>query len=127
MRVASYRNTEASIRRIRQMREPPVVATAPVEVEQPEPVVYQSEYQKIEARAIKLFRVTRADLRSKRRQEALSFARQFVMYWAYRRTTLSCPQIGRLLGKRDHTSILHGKGAYVEKRAAMGRTLRPAR
>ena len=33
-------------------------------------------------------------------------------------------QIGRWLGGRDHTTILHGKRAYVAKRAAQGRTLR---
>lgn len=95
-----------------------------------EPVVIEfprTEYRKIEEIALRVFKVSRSELRSKRRHSTLVLARQFVMYWAARRTLLSYPQIGKMLGGRDHTSIIHGKGAYVEKRASMGRTLRKAR
>jgi chromosomal replication initiation ATPase DnaA len=64
------------------------------------------------------------DICSARRNRKTSFARQAVFYWACRRTKLSLPQIGRRLGGRDHTTILHGKQAYVGKRAHQGRTLR---
>jgi chromosomal replication initiator protein len=71
--------------------------------------------------------VSKYDVLSNRRNAELVFARHAVMYWACRRTGLSLPQIGRLLGGRDHTTILHGKRAYVAKRAKQGRTLRPVR
>jgi chromosomal replication initiation ATPase DnaA len=153
MHMVAYRNTEASIREIRarktQLRETARVAgelaamqrriealQAKVnEVSKPviiddhwsrSPVV-KSVFQRIEARACKLFRVKRAELYSCRRQRKLALARHFVMYWACRLTTLSLPQIGRLMGGRDHTTILHGRDAYPQKRAAMGRHLREVR
>lgn len=84
-------------------------------------------YSDIERRAIKLFKITRAELHSNRRNREIVFARQFVMYWAARLTNLSLPQIGRLIGGRDHTTVLHGRKNYARKRAEMGRYLRDAR
>lgn len=81
----------------------------------------------IEAKAIKLFGISKRELRSNRRNREIVFARQFIMYWTARLTEMSLPQIGRLMGGRDHTTVLHGKGAYVKKRASMGRSLKPAR
>lgn len=74
-------------------------------------------------RMCKVFDVSPAEMVSNRRARHLILARQAIMYWAYRRTTMSLPQIGKRL-RRDHTTVLHGKDAYVEKRAAMGRKLR---
>lgn len=120
MFIASYRNTEAGIRARQQPKREAVILEFP----QALPL---SEFQKIEARAMKLFRITRIQLRATRAQRSMTLARQFVMYWACRRTSLSLPQIGRLMGGRDHTTILAGRRAYVAKRAKMGRTLKEAR
>ena len=68
--------------------------------------------------------VPRAAIMADRRNKRLVFARHAVIYWVCRRTRFSLPQIGRMLGGRDHTTILHAKKSYVAKRAAMGRTLR---
>lgn len=84
-------------------------------------------YHTIEARALRVFKITRAELRSDRRHREIVFARQFIAYWAVRRTSLSLPQIARLMGGIDHTTVLHGKRTYPEKREKMGRYLRPAR
>lgn len=73
---------------------------------------------------MRLFKVGRAELRSARRRRDLVLARQFIMYWMARLTTYSLPQIGRLIGNRDHTTVLYGKRSYVAKRAKMGRSLR---
>jgi chromosomal replication initiation ATPase DnaA len=70
--------------------------------------------------------VSKHDLLSNRRDPNLVFARHAVIYWVCRRTNMSLPQIGRMLG-RDHTTCLHGKRVYIEKRAKQGRTLRPVR
>jgi len=61
------------------------------------------------------------------RSRHVVFARQAVMYWAVRLSGRSLPEIGRALGGRDHTSIIHGSLAYPAKRAAQGRTLRVIR
>lgn len=90
-------------------------------------VVIKSKFQRIEERASKVFGVSIPALKSVRRNRKVSDARQFVMYWAMRTTSLSTTQIGRLMGGRDHTTILHGKRAYVERRAKMGRHLREVR
>ena len=93
-----------------------------------EPVFVQHRtYEQIERSACRVFGVTKVDIRSGRRGRELVFARQFVMYWAARLTRLSYPQMGRKMGGRDHTTCLHGKSSYVEKRKEMGRTLKPAR
>ena len=90
-------------------------------------IKYRPTYKAIEARACRLFHVKPSEIRSNRRHRGIVFARQFVMYWSVRLTKLSLPQIGRLMGGRDHTTILHGKIVYPEKRAKMGRNLRRVR
>jgi chromosomal replication initiation ATPase DnaA len=148
MQMFAYRKTEESIRQIQAMKteqanlagfakeleemrrqiaqmqaridgvvKPVIVETMPV---------YRSTFQRLEQRTCRLFKLSRADLYAQCHQRRFSLARQFLMYWACRRTTLSLPQIGRLM-HRDHTTILHGKQAYVAKRAKMGRTLRSVR
>jgi len=84
-------------------------------------------YAEIERRACQIFGVTRTQLLCGRRHNSIVFARQFVMYWAIRLTPMSYPLVGRLMGHRDHTTVLHGCRAYVDKRKAMNRTLRAAR
>jgi len=83
--------------------------------------------RRIETIACRVFGVSRAEVRSRSRKKDLVFARQFIAYWACRRTNHSLPTLGRLMGNFDHTTVLHNHKKYVEKRAAMGRMLRPAR
>ncbi len=89
---------------------------------------YRPSYHEIERRACRIFRVTRNMIRSKRRTREFIIPRHFIMYWAVRLTPLSYPQIGRLMGGRDHTTVLHGARSYREKRKHFtGRHLREAR
>lgn len=90
-------------------------------------VSYRPTVAEIERRACKLFGCTKSQLHNNRRHREIIFARQFVMYWAVRLTKLSLPQIGRLMGNRDHTTVIHGRDAYPQKRVEMGRYLRPAK
>lgn len=71
--------------------------------------------------------VTRGELLSDRRNKEVVFARQAVFYWSQRLTKMSLPEIGRRMGGRDHTTVLHGARTYPQKRAKMGRHLRKAR
>ncbi len=87
----------------------------------------RTPYRLIEQRACDVFGVTPKEIKGERRNRDICLARQFVMYWAARLTSLSYPAIGRLMGNRDHTTVLHGRKAYVAKRAKMGRTLRAVR
>lgn len=113
--------------RIAQVRQADERKAAIVEARKAIGAPFRHTYRSIEERAMKLFRVTRSELNSNRRNKELVFARQFIMYWACRLTTLSLPQIGKLMGGRDHTTCLSGKRAYPKKRAEMGRHLREAR
>ncbi len=88
---------------------------------------FRHTYLLIEKRICRALRVTKAELRSNRRSRHIVFARQAIMYWSARLTNRSLPELGRLMGGMDHTTILHGKKAYAGKRLAQGRYLRPAR
>lgn len=52
--------------------------------------------------------VSRVDLLSPRRSNSVVRPRQIAMWLARSLTTASLPEIGRRLGGRDHTTILHG-------------------
>jgi chromosomal replication initiation ATPase DnaA len=52
--------------------------------------------------------VDKVDLLSKRRTMNLTMPRQICSYLAKTTTLRSLPEIGRFLGGRDHTTILHG-------------------
>jgi chromosomal replication initiation ATPase DnaA len=54
--------------------------------------------------------ITHAELRSPRRARSLSWPRHLACWLISKlRPDLSLPQIGRLLGGRDHTTIMHGR------------------
>ena len=52
--------------------------------------------------------VSRLDLESDRLARAVSRPRQLVYWLARHATTKSLPEIGRALGGRDHTTVMHG-------------------
>lgn len=84
-------------------------------------------YEKIESRLAAALHITQNEIRSRRTARNIVFARQAVMYWTVRLTAFSLPEIGRLMGGRDHTTILHGLKAYQQKRRMMRRYLRSIR
>jgi len=63
-------------------------------------------------------RIRRNELLSARRDAALVRARHEACWRMKNETSLSYPQIGRLLGGRDHTTILHGVRKHAERMAA---------
>jgi len=54
------------------------------------------------------YAVTAEELRGTGRARAVALARQVAMYLLREETTASLGQIGRLLGGRDHTTVMHG-------------------
>jgi hypothetical protein len=59
------------------------------------------------------------DMRSDTRSAPIAYARHVAMYLARKLTTKSLPAIGRVLGGRDHTTILHGI-RKIERQIAIG-------
>lgn len=91
------------------------------------PQPFRHSHALIERRLCRVFRIRRDEIRSERRDRRVVLARQAIMYWSARLTMLSLPSIGRLMGGRDHTTVLHGRNVYPSKRAKMGRHLPEAR
>jgi hypothetical protein len=54
------------------------------------------------------FSIPEIDLLSSRRTRDLIRPRQIAMYLAKQHTTRSLPEIGRRMGGRDHTTVIHG-------------------
>ncbi len=54
------------------------------------------------------YNISIADITSKKRPRSIAHPRQIVMYLCRILTDTSLPKIGELLGKRDHTTVLHG-------------------
>lgn len=140
MFAACSRFTEAGIKqRALALRalQPPVVEIdepEPIEIEEPEVeaapelaveeiaepverVPHKITYKEIERWVCRVTGFKRLDIISERRSRELVLARQAIAYLAVVYTTLSMPQIGRLMGGRDHTTILHAYRTYPVKRA----------
>lgn len=62
------------------------------------------------------YRVGINEIDSKRRHKRLVQARQEIFWRAKRETTASFPEIGRRVGGKDHTTVLHGVRRYEQWR-----------
>ncbi|MCK6456100.1 MAG: chromosomal replication initiator protein DnaA [Phycisphaerae bacterium] len=60
----------------------------------------------IESTTATYFGLTPADLHSSRKSRTIALARNVAMYLARRHTTLSLPEIARLMGNKNHTTVL---------------------
>ena len=67
--------------------------------------------------------VKQRDLLSKSRRQGIVQARQLAMYLSHKYTDLSLSQIGRRIGDRDHSTVLHSC-AQVERRVATDKGFR---
>lgn len=74
---------------------------------------------KIIAEVAKKYALTYVDLISRRRTRKLVWPRQEAMWRCLKETTASYPEIGRAIGGRDHTTVIHGVRAHE---ARMGGT-----
>lgn len=68
----------------------------------------------IQHRVAVSFGVTLIDMTSDRRARVIARPRQVAMYLCRHLTPLSFPEIGRLFGKRDHTTCLHAVRRITE-------------
>lgn len=72
------------------------------------------------------FHVKISDLKSRRRSKTLVHPRQIAMYLCRELTDASYPEIGRLFGGKDHTTIIHACRQITKAREAdsvLGQTL----
>lgn len=53
------------------------------------------------------YRIDASEMRSKRRARAVARPRQVAMYLAKKMTPRSLPEIGRIFGGRDHSTVIH--------------------
>ena len=56
------------------------------------------------------YKVTSADLLGRSRSKIIALARQVAMYLLIYELELSPTEVGRLLGNRDHSTVIHGAG-----------------
>ena len=56
------------------------------------------------------YKVTTADLLGRSRSKTIALARQVAMYLLIYELELSPTEVGRLLGNRDHSTVIHGAG-----------------
>lgn len=89
--------------------------------------LYRPSLYDIEVRICRAMKVTRDEVHSDRRARKLVLARHAIMYWACRLTLMSLPEIGKRMGGKDHTTVLHACNTYPAKRARQGRFLRAVR
>ena len=61
------------------------------------------------------FGVNPEDITSKKRNSEFVLPRQVVMYLCRELTDTSLTNIGRLLGKKDHTTVIHGINKITEE------------
>ena len=68
------------------------------------------EPQRIIEQVSQHFKVTTDELLGKRRTKKIAQARQVAMYLLMHELEMSPTQVGRLLGGRDHATVIHGAG-----------------
>lgn len=73
-------------------------------------------YERILEAAARVFDVPREELSGRGRAHHISQARQAAAYALHTWSPLSLAEVGKLLGGRDHTTILHAVAA-AERRA----------
>ena len=91
--------------------EPPTQPTAeiiPLPVRTAETMPFEPTIAQIVHVVCSFYRISMMDICSARKQWDMVKGRQVTMYLARKHTAKSLPQIGRFLGGKDHTSVLHG-------------------
>ncbi len=68
-----------------------------------DPIVHVSD---IESAVTTFFGVTTADIHSSRKDRTTSLARSFSMYLARKYTKMSFPEIGRVMGNKNHATVI---------------------
>lgn len=73
-----------------------------------EPMTQEITFEKIITVVSQYYGVSKDDILSKKRNAKINLPRQIIMYLARKYTNLSLSQIGKELGGKDHSTIIHG-------------------
>lgn len=92
-----------------------LVVTAPVDSEAQDAKEQRKFARDIMREVCAKHGIDRIDFISPRRVRRLCAARMEFYWRCKQETTLSYPQIGRICGRRDHTTVLHGARKYQER------------
>lgn len=76
---------------------------------------YKSRLALIIDETAEKYEVSKADILSHVRDPKLVIPRHEIMWRARKETEMSYPQIGRKLGERDHTTVMHGVKRHQER------------
>jgi len=68
-----------------------------------DPIVHISD---IESSVSTFFGITPADIHSSKRDRTVSLARSYTMYLARKHTKMSFPEIGKILGNKNHATVI---------------------
>lgn len=74
--------------------------------DEPEPIRYPM-VSDIRAETASFYKLSLVDMVSQRRGAAIARPRQIAMYLSRHMTIKSLPQIGKLFGGRDHSTVIH--------------------
>lgn len=82
------------------------------------PILPLAQWQIILQEVSEKHGVSIIDIKSARRDRPSVFARHECMYRMCKETTLSLPQIGKRLGGKDHSSVMHGRDQHIKRMEA---------
>lgn len=76
----------------------------------------QIEVETVQKAVADHFKLRVSDLKSKKRQRALTLPRQIAMFLARKHTQASYPDIGEKFGGKDHTTVMHAVKKITKER-----------
>ena len=83
----------------------------------PEPTTYRNPtVSEILRLVCQFYKITKNDILSACRRNDIVYVRHVAMYLARNNTLLSLPRIGEMIGRRDHTTIMHGINKITDQR-----------
>jgi chromosomal replication initiator protein len=74
--------------------------------------------KKVLSRVAQHYQIKVPDLTGARRLRAVTLPRQVVMYLLRKELSLPLNEVGRILGGRDHTTVIHGEDKITKALAA---------
>lgn len=96
-----------------------VVTQSAVEAEEERtPFARLTPWKRILEEVCEKYGISRVDILSDRRSQKYVIARHEAMYRMRHETTMSYPAIGRRLGGKDHTSVMHGIKRHMHRMEA---------
>lgn len=94
---------------------PPLVFRLIEVIDEAPPPTTKYHWRDIVMEVAKKHKITLPEITGRQRQHKIVLARHEAFYRLKTETPLSLPEIGRKMGGRDHTSVLHGYRAHMKR------------